>query len=153
MLVFSPPDRIDLKMKPSATYELLVDGVGPWDFTGSFVPCELLLVGEDAYPVLVSSKKQVLIAVSQYGKGQMVVVSHEEILKDSKFSQFLRNAVEWLKPSPEALVGVHPHLDSLSQLLLRAGTKYRLGQSSALPWGCTVWTPMTVRKQKIWLAL
>ncbi|NWW52368.1 TCAF2 factor, partial [Pedionomus torquatus] len=112
-----------LKMKPSATYELLVDGVGPWDFTGNFVPCELLLIGQDAYPVLLSSKKQVLIAVSHYGKGQMVVVSHEGILKNSKFSQFLRNAVEWLKPSPEALVGVHRRLDSLSQLLTRAGIK------------------------------
>ncbi|NXU49069.1 TCAF2 factor, partial [Turnix velox] len=116
-----------LKMKPSATYELLVDGVGPWDFTGSFVPCELLLVGEDAYPVLVSSKKQVLIAVSQYGKGRMVVVSHEGILKDSKFSQFLRNAVKWLKPSPDALVGVHPHLDVLSEMLLSADTKVEAG--------------------------
>ncbi|NXP14404.1 TCAF2 factor, partial [Thinocorus orbignyianus] len=116
-----------LKMKPSATYELLVDGVGPWDFTGNFVPCELLLVGQDAYPVLVSSKKQVLIAVSQYGKGQMVVVSHEGILKDSKFSQFLRNAVEWLKPSPDALVGVHHRLDSLSQLLTKAGVKVQAG--------------------------
>ncbi|NXY85560.1 TCAF2 factor, partial [Alcedo cyanopectus] len=116
-----------LKMKPSATYELLVAGVGPWDFMGSFVPCELLLVGEDAYPVLLSSKKQVLIAVSQYGKGRMVVVSHEGILKDSKFSQFLTNAVEWLKPSPGALVGVHPHLDSLSQMLLRTGSQVQAG--------------------------
>ncbi|XP_050187438.1 TRPM8 channel-associated factor 2 isoform X4 [Myiozetetes cayanensis] len=127
MLVFSPPDRSFLKMKPSATYELLVDGVGPWDFTGGFVPCELLLVGEDAFPVLLSAKKQVLIAVSQYGKGRMVVVSHEGILKDSKFSQFLRNAVEWLKPCTEALVGVHSQLDSLSQVLLRAGTKVQAG--------------------------
>ncbi|KAJ7424981.1 TRPM8 channel-associated factor 2 [Willisornis vidua] len=127
MLVFSPPDRSFLKMKPSATYELLVDGVGPWDFTGSFVPCELLLLGEDAYPVLLSAKKQVLIAVSQYGKGRMVIVSHEGILKDSKFSQFLKNAVEWLKPCPEAVVGVHPRLDSLSQVLLGAGTKVQTG--------------------------
>ncbi|KAM6290504.1 TRPM8 channel-associated factor 2 isoform 1-T3 [Porphyrio hochstetteri] len=117
----------DLKMKPSATYELLMNGVGPWDFTGGFVPCELLLVGEDAFPVLVSSKKEVLIAVSHYGKGRMVVVAHEGILKDSKFSQFVRNAVEWLKPSPEALVGVHSGLDSLSQLLLGAGTKVQAG--------------------------
>ncbi|NWR92613.1 TCAF2 factor, partial [Furnarius figulus] len=115
------------KMKPSATYELLVDGVGPWDFTGGFVPCELLLVGEDAYPVLLSAKKQVLIAVSQYGKGRMVIVSHEGILKDCKFSQFLRNAVEWLKPCPEALVGVHPRLDSLLPVLLRAGTRVQAG--------------------------
>ncbi|NXK97770.1 TCAF2 factor, partial [Formicarius rufipectus] len=116
-----------LKMKPSATYELLVEGVGPFDFTGGFVPCELLLVGEDAFPVLLSAKKQVLIAVSQYGKGRMVVVSHEGILKDSKFSQFLRNAVEWLKPCPEALVGVHPRLDSLPQMLLRAGIQVQAG--------------------------
>uniref|UniRef100_A0A8C5TD92 Peptidase M60 domain-containing protein n=1 Tax=Malurus cyaneus samueli TaxID=2593467 RepID=A0A8C5TD92_9PASS len=116
-----------LEMNPSATYELLVDGVGPWDFTGGFVPCELLLVGEDAYPVLLSTKKQVLIAVSQYGKGRMVVVSHEGILKDPKFSQFLRNAVGWLKPCPEALVGVHPRLDSLSQVLLGAGTQVQVG--------------------------
>ncbi|NXQ55983.1 TCAF2 factor, partial [Anthoscopus minutus] len=116
-----------LEMKPCATYELLVDGVGPWDFTGGFVPCELLLVGEDAYPVLLSAKKQVLIAVSQYGKGRMVVVSHEGILKGPKFSQFLRNAIEWLKPCQEALVGVHPRLDSLSQVLLGAGTQVQAG--------------------------
>ncbi|NXY09055.1 TCAF2 factor, partial [Pteruthius melanotis] len=116
-----------LEMNPCATYELLVDGVGPWDFTGGFVPCELLLVGEDAYPVLLSAKKQVLIAVSHYGKGRMVVVSHEGILKDPKFSQFLRNAVEWLKPCPEALVGVRPQLDSLFQVLLGAGTRVQAG--------------------------
>ncbi|NXR34567.1 TCAF2 factor, partial [Zosterops hypoxanthus] len=115
-----------LEMKPCATYELLVDGVGPWDFTGGFVPCELLLVGEDAYPVLLSPKKQVLIAVSQYGKGRMVVVSHEGILKSPKFSQFLRNAVGWLKPCPEALVGIHPQLDCLSQVLLGAGTRVQV---------------------------
>lgn len=114
-------------MNPCATYELLVDGVGLWDFTGGFVPCELFLVGEDAYPVLLSAKKQVLIAVSRYGKGRMVVVSHEGILKSPKFSQFLRNAVEWLKPCPEALVGVHPQLDSLSQVLLGAGTRVQAG--------------------------
>ncbi|NXG98464.1 TCAF2 factor, partial [Loxia leucoptera] len=115
-----------LEMKPCAIYERLVDGVGPWDFTGGFVPCELLLVGEDAYPVLLSAKKQVLIAVSHYGKGRMVVVSHEGILKSPKFSQFLRNAMGWLKPCPEALVGVHPRLDSLSQVLLEAGTRVQV---------------------------
>uniref|UniRef100_A0A8D2P618 TRPM8 channel associated factor 1 n=1 Tax=Zosterops lateralis melanops TaxID=1220523 RepID=A0A8D2P618_ZOSLA len=103
-----------------------MDGVGPWDFTGGFVPCELLLVGEDAYPVLLSAKKQVLIAVSQYGKGRMVVVSHEGILKSPKFSQFLRNAVGWLKPCPEALVGIHPQLDCLSRVLLGAGTRVQV---------------------------
>uniref|UniRef100_A0A8C6Z778 Uncharacterized protein n=1 Tax=Nothoprocta perdicaria TaxID=30464 RepID=A0A8C6Z778_NOTPE len=37
------------------------------------------------------------------------------------------NAVDWLKPCPGALVGVHHHLDSLSKLLLGAGTKVQAG--------------------------
>nr|XP_032634577.1 TRPM8 channel-associated factor 2-like isoform X2 [Chelonoidis abingdonii] len=126
-------------MKPAATYELLVDGVGEWDFTGNFVPCELLLTGDAAFPVLVSPEKQVLIAVSHYGKGRMVVVSHEEILKNPNFSQFLRNAVDWLRPSPEAQVGVHRSLDPLSQLLLRSSTKVQpgVGLSASLGVYCT----------------
>ncbi|XP_050821172.1 TRPM8 channel-associated factor 2-like isoform X2 [Gopherus flavomarginatus] len=126
-------------MKPAATYELLVDGVGQWDFTGNFVPCELLLTGDAAFPVLVSPEKQVLIAVSHYGKGRMVVVSHEEILKNPNFSQFLRNAVDWLRPSPEAQVGVHRSLDPLSQLLLRSSTKVQpgVGLSASLGVYCT----------------
>lgn len=126
-------------MKPTATYELLVDGVGQWDFTGDFVPCELLLTGDAAFPVLVSPEKQVLIAVSHYGKGRMVVVSHEEILKNPNFSRFLRNAVDWLRPSPEAQVGVQRSLDPLSQLLLRSSTKVQpgVGLSASLGVYCT----------------
>ncbi|XP_028940889.1 TRPM8 channel-associated factor 2, partial [Antrostomus carolinensis] len=114
-------------MDSTAAYASLVKDVNSFEFTTSYHPCELLLIGDETFPVLVSTNGQVLIAASCYGKGRMVVVSHEGILKDSKFSQFLRNAVKWLKPSPEALVGVHPHLDSLSQLLLRAGTKVQAG--------------------------
>ncbi|NXL67720.1 TCAF factor, partial [Chordeiles acutipennis] len=115
------------QMDSTAAYASLVKDVNSFEFTTSYHPCELLLIGDEAFPVLVSTNGQVLIAASYYGKGRMVVVSHEGILKDSKFSQFLRNAVKWLRSSPEALVGVHPHLDSLSQLLLRAGTKVQAG--------------------------
>ncbi|XP_075756447.1 TRPM8 channel-associated factor 2 isoform X2 [Pelodiscus sinensis] len=126
-------------MKPSATYELLVDGVGQWNFTGGFVPCELLLTGDAAFPVLVGPEKQVLVAVSQYGKGRMVVVSHEAILKNANFSQFLRNAVDWLRPSAEAQVGVHKSLDPLSQLLLKSSTNVQpgVGLNASLGVYCT----------------
>ncbi|NXQ84851.1 TCAF factor, partial [Nyctibius grandis] len=115
------------QMDTTEAYASLVKHVNSFEFTKNYHPCELLLIGDEAFPVLVSTSGQVLIAASCYGKGRMVVVSHEGILRDSNFSQFLRNAVEWLKPSPKALVGVHPHLDSLSQLLLRAGTKVQAG--------------------------
>ncbi|XP_066488101.1 TRPM8 channel-associated factor 2 isoform X1 [Tiliqua scincoides] len=112
-------------MTPLASFEGLVAGVPEWDFTGGFVPCELLLTGEAAFPVLVSPQKQVLIAASHYGRGRMVVVSHEGILKSPKFSQFIKNALDWLKPSPGAQVGVHRSLDSLSQMFLGHGIELR----------------------------
>ncbi|KAM6136955.1 LOW QUALITY PROTEIN: TRPM8 channel-associated factor homolog [Pterocles gutturalis] len=113
-------------MDSTAAYASLMKDVNSFEFT-SYHPCKLLLIGDEAFPVLVSTNVQVLIAASCYGKGLMMVVSHEGILKDFKFSRFLRNAVEWLKPFLEALVGVHPPLDSLSQLLLRAGTEVQAG--------------------------
>lgn len=108
-------------MTPSACFEGLVAGLHEWDFSGGFVPCELLLTGEAAFPVLVSPQKQVLIAASRYGQGRMVIVSHEGILKSPKFSQFIKNALDWLKPSPGTQVGVHRSLQPLSQMLLGDG--------------------------------
>uniref|UniRef100_A0A8C3FJL7 Peptidase M60 domain-containing protein n=1 Tax=Chrysemys picta bellii TaxID=8478 RepID=A0A8C3FJL7_CHRPI len=110
-------------MDPSAAYDLLVDGVQDWDLIGDSVPCELLLIGETAFPVLVNPQGQVLIAASQYGKGRMVVVSHESYLGSPKMARFLRNAVDWLSPSPGAVVGVQKSLSSLLSILSSSGTR------------------------------
>lgn len=110
-------------MDSRSSYRSLVKNIASFNFTGTFTPCELLLVGDKAFPVLVSRNGQVLIAASLYGKGRMVVASHEDILNNPQYLQFVRNAVEWLKPSPEAQVGVHRNLDSLSQSLLSGGVK------------------------------
>lgn len=130
---------MDPKMKPLASYEILVAGVHHWDFAGGFAPCELLLTGDAAFPVLVSPQKQVLIAASHYGKGRMVVVSHEEILKSPKFSQFLKNALDWLRPSPGSQIGVQMSLGSLSQILLGDGIEVQPGVKPAASLGvyCT----------------
>ncbi|XP_065279674.1 TRPM8 channel-associated factor 2-like [Emys orbicularis] len=109
-------------MDSSAAYDLLADSVQDWDLTGDSVPCELLLIGETAFPVLVNPQGQVLIAASQYGKGRMVVVSHESYLGSPKMARFLRNAVGWLSPSPGAVVGVQKRLSSLLSILSSSGT-------------------------------
>uniref|UniRef100_A0A8C0HAV2 Uncharacterized protein n=1 Tax=Chelonoidis abingdonii TaxID=106734 RepID=A0A8C0HAV2_CHEAB len=112
-------------MNPSAAYDLLVDGVQDWDLTGDSVPCELLLTGETAFPVLVNPQGQVLIAASRYGKGRMVVVSHESYLGSSKMARFLHNAVGWLSASPGAVVGVQKSLSSLVSILSSSGTQVK----------------------------
>ncbi|XP_069059363.1 TRPM8 channel-associated factor homolog [Pleurodeles waltl] len=95
------------------SFGALTQGVDTLDFTGSAIPCELLLIGDKAFPVVVSDSGQVLIAASQYGKGRIVAIAHETYLNSPKFSQFLLNAVLWLKPSADALVGIQSNLDSL----------------------------------------
>ncbi|XP_053263146.1 TRPM8 channel-associated factor homolog [Podarcis raffonei] len=115
------------------SYESLVKGIESLAVTGEFNPCELLLTGNQAFPVLVSPNGQVLIAASWYGAGRMVVTAHESMLKMPQFLPFIRNSLEWLKPSSTAQIGVHKRLDALSELLLSSGVKVhpdaRLGDS------------------------
>ncbi|XP_059252206.1 TRPM8 channel-associated factor 2-like isoform X2 [Mustela nigripes] len=101
---------------PACAFEALMDGVTGWNVPKGPIPCELLLTGEAAFPVMVNDKGQVLIAASSYGQGRLVVVSHEGYLLDAGFAPFLRNAVGWLCPSPAAPTGVHPSLPSLAAL-------------------------------------
>uniref|UniRef100_A0A8C8S764 Peptidase M60 domain-containing protein n=1 Tax=Pelusios castaneus TaxID=367368 RepID=A0A8C8S764_9SAUR len=100
-----------------------LNSVQGWDLTGDSVPCELLLIGEMTFPVLVNPQGQVLIAASQYGKGRMVVISHESYLEDPRMTQFLHNAVDWLNASPGAVVGVHKSLSSLVDILSSCGIR------------------------------
>ncbi|KAM6437057.1 TRPM8 channel-associated factor 2 [Liasis olivaceus] len=104
-------------------YDSLVRGIQSINITGDFNPCQLLLAGDRAFPVLVGSNGQVLIAATQYGKGRMVVAAHEAMLQYPQFLPFIKNALVWLKPSPTALIGVHRSLDALSKLLLEGGVK------------------------------
>ncbi|XP_063164165.1 TRPM8 channel-associated factor homolog [Candoia aspera] len=110
-------------MDSQDSYDSLVRGIQSINVTGSFNPCELLLTGDQAFPVLVSSNGQVLIASAQYGKGRMVVAAHEAMLQLPQFLPFIKNALEWLKPSPTAPIGVHRSLGALSKLLLDGGVK------------------------------
>ncbi|XP_055979917.1 TRPM8 channel-associated factor 2-like [Sorex fumeus] len=111
---------------PAAAFEALMRGVTHWDVPKDPVPCELLLIGEAAFPVMVNGKGQVIIAASTYGRGRLVVVAHEGYLVAASLSPFLRNAVDWLCPTPGAPVGVHPSLEALNGILQGAGTQAQL---------------------------
>ncbi|XP_013930910.1 PREDICTED: TRPM8 channel-associated factor homolog, partial [Thamnophis sirtalis] len=104
-------------------YNSLLRGIPSIDVTGDFIPCELLLTGDQAFPVLIGSNGQVLIAAAQYGKGRVVVTAHESMIQLPQFLPFIKNALDWLRPSPTALIGVHGSLDALSKLLLSNGIK------------------------------
>ncbi|KAH0508905.1 TRPM8 channel-associated factor 3 [Microtus ochrogaster] len=106
---------------PDAVFKTLMNGVTSWDLPKTYIPCELLLIGEAAFPVMVNAKGQVLIAVSSYGQGRLVVVSHESYLLHANLAPFLANAVNWLCPSPGAPITVHSSLASLVNILRYSG--------------------------------
>lgn len=103
-----------------------MDGVTSWDVPRGPIPCELLLTGEAAFPVMVNGKGQVLIAASSYGRGRLVVASHEGYLLDAGLAPFLRNAVHWLQPSRGAPAGVHPSLTPLACILQASGLEAQI---------------------------
>ncbi|XP_060135202.1 TRPM8 channel-associated factor homolog [Zootoca vivipara] len=105
------------------SYEFLVKCIESLAITGEINPCELLLTGDRAFPVLVSTNGQVLIAASWYGAGRMVVTAREAMLQMPQFLPFIRSSLEWLKPSSTAQIGVHKSLNALSDLLLGNGEK------------------------------
>lgn len=111
----------------------LVSGIYSLDLRGNYNPCELLLRGGQAFPVVKTSKGQVVIAASYYGRGKMVVASHELIPPSQPVLPFIRNALEWLKPSSSSAVGFHSTMYSLYQALQGCGLKLnpngKLGES------------------------
>ncbi|XP_006747955.1 TRPM8 channel-associated factor 1 [Leptonychotes weddellii] len=111
---------------PSAAFEALMNGVTSWDVPEDAIPCELLLIGEASFPVMVNDMGQVLIAASSYGRGRLVVVSHEDYLVEAQLAPFLLNAVGWLCSSPGAPIGVHPSLGPLAKILEGSGVEAKI---------------------------
>ncbi|KAG8576483.1 hypothetical protein GDO81_009880 [Engystomops pustulosus] len=104
-------------MLTNKDYLSLTKGISDLDFTGDSIPCKLLVTGDTAFPVLVTPANDVLIAASRYGKGRLVVMSHESYLNVPQFMDFLQNVISWLKPSSEAVIGAQHDLGLLAHTL------------------------------------
>ncbi|XP_062957058.1 TRPM8 channel-associated factor 2-like [Cynocephalus volans] len=124
---------------PTAAFQVLMKGVTSWDVPKGSIPSELLLIGEASFPVMVNDKGQVLIAASCYGRGRLLVVSHEGYLQHAGLAPFLLNAVGGLSPSPGAPIEVHPSLTLLAKILQDSGVQSHIVQEPGEPLGvfCT----------------
>ncbi|KAM3616939.1 uncharacterized protein V6R79_026447 [Siganus canaliculatus] len=88
-------------------YKSLTRGLRELDFEQSFVPNDLVLIGDHAFPLAMNSRGQVLMAASLYGRGRIVVLGHEAYL--TTFPALVENALTWLRgdKSDNLNVGIH----------------------------------------------
>ncbi|MEE6513100.1 hypothetical protein FKM82_020554, partial [Ascaphus truei] len=115
-------------LSAQTAYTSLVTGVEALDFS-HVIPCILQLTADKAFPLLVNTAGEVLIAASQYGRGKIVVLPNEECLTTPTFFPFLQNAVNWLKPSTVSQVGVQSMFPSLAEFFTSKGHKVLLQTS------------------------
>ncbi|KAK2912778.1 TRPM8 channel-associated factor homolog [Channa argus] len=101
-------------------YMSLMKGLKELNFSGETVPCDLLLTGDHPFPLAINSQGQVLMAASLYGRGRIVVLSHECYL--ATFPALVENALTWLMGdgSDNMSVGVHKHLHVVSDNLTKS---------------------------------
>ncbi|XP_036005667.1 TRPM8 channel-associated factor homolog [Fundulus heteroclitus] len=103
-----------------AAYMSLTKGLRELDLRGPYVPSDLLLIGDHAFPLAMNSKGQVLMAASLYGSGRIVVLGHEGYL--SAFPALVENALIWLRGdgSGNPSVAVHQNVRTVSDNLSRS---------------------------------
>ncbi|XP_030633903.1 TRPM8 channel-associated factor homolog [Chanos chanos] len=108
-------------------YSALMHGLEKLDFSGSPVPSAMVLTRDHAFPLALSPKGQVLIAASCYGQGRMVVLGHEQYLRD--FPDLVENALSWLISSVEhtTTVGIHESCKDIAYNLSISGTNVKVG--------------------------
>ncbi|KAK2916895.1 hypothetical protein Q8A67_001269 [Cirrhinus molitorella] len=108
-------------------YITIMCGIQELDFRANAVPCDLVLIAEHAFPLVMNPRGQVLMAASQYGKGRVVVLGHEEYL--TRFPDLIKNAVKWLMPCTccSGIVGIQKRLRSVAENLNHYPIKTELG--------------------------
>ncbi|XP_036412626.1 TRPM8 channel-associated factor homolog [Colossoma macropomum] len=106
--------------------EFLLQGVSELDIQGKAVPSEVLVHGPLAFPIGFTTDEKAFLAGAYYGKGRVIVASHEAYLGCESLSTFMINAVYWLDKKPNGVIGVVPELKEVYSLLNKSGLQCQL---------------------------
>lgn len=108
-------------------YSTIMYGLQELNFEGKVVPSDLVLIGENAFPLAMNPRGQVLMAASNYGQGRVVVLGHEQYL--ACFPGLIENALMWLMPctGDAGIIGIQKSLLSVAENLNYCPIKTELG--------------------------
>lgn len=107
-------------------YVRLMRGVTELDLCGPHVPSDLVLIGDHAFPLAMTSQGQVVMAASMHGLGRIVVLGHEGYL--SAFPDLVENALSWLggDGSDNSSVAVHQKVKAVADNLRNSKFKFEV---------------------------
>ncbi|XP_047737003.1 TRPM8 channel-associated factor 2 isoform X2 [Hyalella azteca] len=104
-------------MDPDGIYHCLTRGIDELSHNISCVPSELILTGSNPVPISALESGEVLIAAAIYGKGRIVVLSHEGYIIRDEFRSFILNALVWLQSCHGKTIGISKSLHRLKNIL------------------------------------
>ncbi|XP_030599418.1 TRPM8 channel-associated factor homolog isoform X1 [Archocentrus centrarchus] len=84
--------------------EFLLQGVS--EFPSSYQSSEVLVHSPLAFPIGTTGDGQPFLAGAYYGRGRVIVVTHEGYLGVESMTPFWRNAIHWLDEGRRGVVGV-----------------------------------------------
>ncbi|KAM4565932.1 TRPM8 channel-associated factor homolog [Odontesthes bonariensis] len=96
--------------------EFLLKGISEFDLQGDFAASDSLVHGPLAFPIGVTEEQCVFLAGSYYGRGRVIVVTHETLLGFETMASFWKNAIHWLDQGRNGVIGFVPGMKILSNL-------------------------------------
>ncbi|KAG8440151.1 hypothetical protein GDO86_006087 [Hymenochirus boettgeri] len=110
----------------SSDLKHLLEGVSMLDISGQSIFSDLLLHGALSFPVGISDKNQCFVGAAYYGKGRVVVVTHEGYLFKPESKTLILNAISWLDIGQKRNIGVHSNLNCLADILQKENISSRV---------------------------
>lgn len=105
----------------SADLKHLMQGVSNIDISGGSVPSELFLHGPLTFPIGLTTSNQCFFGAAYYGRGRVVVGTHEGFVCKSQLKTFMLNAISWLDMGRQGKIGVVSQLANFAGVLQAEG--------------------------------
>ncbi|XP_073345134.1 TRPM8 channel-associated factor homolog [Pagrus major] len=104
-------------------FEFLLQGISNFDLQNGVYASEVLVHGSLAFPIGTTKDGQAFLAGAYYGRGRVIVITHEGLLNRETLAPFWINALRWLDEGRQGVVGLVPGFDQAREHFSKSGLK------------------------------
>uniref|UniRef100_A0A3Q2G1L0 TRPM8 channel-associated factor homolog n=1 Tax=Cyprinodon variegatus TaxID=28743 RepID=A0A3Q2G1L0_CYPVA len=119
--------------------EFLLQGISNFSIRPrNLFPCAALVHGPLSFSICATDDGETFLAGSYYGRGRIILVTHQIFLERENMASFWKNAYDWLDQGRKGVVGFEPGVKPLPNLGLTCKTT-QLNQDLSV-FVCTAYT-------------